>query len=513
VRTWAVAAGVLGYLVFALFVSRLFAVDEAGVVALSPCPGAVAIEKDVSPPFYLRLDHPASTNLCGTFLGAPEVLVLPRISGNALEVLVDGRERLRVGASDRPANLWMVPFVVPLDGIDPGREHQVEIELSGLYDLGVRVAPYVSRWSTGGLRVAVLRWLNGDFITLVSGLSLGMGLLLVVFGYRKGKRDRAEYALYGLTSLAACIYMLDFVPTEGWVGVSLFLARRKLSLSAAYFTVACLVAGIEHTTRTERRIGPGLLAFSATLSAIAWFQPDAGSLKTFSTWAALLLLGGVAWGIALAIRRLEPIYVPLWVFFACSAAHTMTNLVFDRGHLYLLHWGLLAGSIAAGVRTTVQITGLAEALDRASRAALTDPLTGAWNRGYCERLRLEPGDCLALFDFDDFKQVNDERGHERGDQLLIDFVAAAHARLRRADEIVRLGGDEFVLVLRGADLDAARALGEEVLEEWRRISPDLQPSASMGVVQVGSGALAFHELLAIADHRMYEQKQLRRGSG
>ncbi|HSM12909.1 MAG TPA: GGDEF domain-containing protein [Thermoanaerobaculia bacterium] len=511
-RTWAVAAGVAGYLVFAAVVWQLYSGDTASAVALVPCPGS-ATPVDATPPFYLRLERPAAVELCGSILGAPELLVLPRLSGNALEVRVDGRERLRVGSPERPANFWMVPQAVPLDGLDPGREHPVRTTLWGLYDVGVRIRPYVSTWSSGGLRVALLRWLNDDFIALICGIALAFGSLLVIFGFRRGAGDRAEHVLYGLTSLAASLYMLDFVPTAGFLSVPLFLARRKLSLAAAYFTVACLSAGIEHTTRSERRIGPLALVLAGILSAVAWLQPDAIALKSFSTWAAGILFAAVAWAVVLAVRRLEPAYVPLWVFFGCSALHTLFNLVSDRSHLYLLHWGLLAGCVAAGLRTTVQITGLAQALDRASRAALTDPLTGAWNRAHCERLRLEPGDSLAVLDFDDFKRVNDERGHERGDQLLVDFVGAARARLRRADDIVRLGGDEFALVLRGADLEAARGLCAEVVAEWQRLSPDLAPSASAGIVEVGSGALAFHELLAIADHRMYEQKQLRRAGG
>lgn len=506
-RTLAVGAGVVGYLLFAALVGRLFAADPAAVVALAPCPGSQRAATDWTPPFYHRLDAPDSVSLCGSFLGAPPLLVLPRVSGNWLEVRIDGRQRLSLGSPDRPANLWMTPHLVRLGELDAGREHRVEVRLGGLYDLGVRVPPYLADWSRGAPRVALLRWLTDDLVALATGVCLGICLLLFAYGLRRRGDDRTEYLLYCATAIAASLYMLDFLPADGFFSVPLFLARRKLSLSAAYFTVACLTAGLERTTRVERRAGPVFLGLATILSVLAWIQPDAAALKQFSGWAGLTLIVVPLWGVTLAVRRLEPVYAALWVFFGCSTIHTLVNLLSDTSHLYLLHYGLLAGTLAAGVRTTSHLTGLARALDRASRAALTDPLTGAWNRAYCERIRLDPGDSVAVIDFDDFKRVNDAHGHERGDQLLIAFVRAARSRLRRVDEVVRLGGDEFVLVLRGVDPRIARSLCDEVLAEWKLLSPDLDPSASTGLVEVGSGALAFHEILSIADHRMYGEKQ------
>lgn len=145
-------------------------------------------------------------------------------------------------------------------------------------------------------------------------------------------------------------------------------------------------------------------------------------------------------------------------------------------------------------------------LERASRAAMTDPLTGARNRAFCEHLALGATDAVALVDFDDFERVNDEHGHLRGDRLLVDFVLAARGPLRANDHVVRLGGDEFVLVLRQVDLRSAHRICEEVVAGWRRSSGDLAPAASVGVAQVGAGS--FEQALARADERMYQAKAI-----
>ena len=204
------------------------------------------------------------------------------------------------------------------------------------------------------------------------------------------------------------------------------------------------------------------------------------------------------------MRRLEPTFAALWVFFGASALHALVNITFQLGHLFLLQYGILAGTLAAGVRTSTQLTRVARDLERASRAALTDPLTGARNRAFCEYLSLASTDAVAVIDFDDFKRVNDLYGHGRGDRLLVDFVLATRSRLRPTDHVVRMGGDEFALILRQVDHLSARRICAEIVASWRSASADLEPNASFGVAEIGTRS--FDDAIALADARMYELK-------
>lgn len=89
------------------------------------------------------------------------------------------------------------------------------------------------------------------------------------------------------------------------------------------------------------------------------------------------------------------------------------------------------------------------------RAALTDPLTGAWNRRYFERFlaaainnarakRLHV--TILLFDIDNFKRYNDEFGHDAGDEILIEAVRLMRSVIRPTDRVCRIGGDEFAVI-------------------------------------------------------------------
>jgi diguanylate cyclase (GGDEF)-like protein len=113
----------------------------------------------------------------------------------------------------------------------------------------------------------------------------------------------------------------------------------------------------------------------------------------------------------------------------------------------------------------------AEAYEEVQHAARTDALTGLLNHGAMQvRIREEiarahrDGTQLscALIDLDDFKRVNDLRGHAAGDELLRRVAQALQQQLRPYDQVARYGGDEFVLLLPGSDEATALQVAERV---------------------------------------------------
>ena len=517
-RLTALLAGIAFYLLFAFAIDALYRPDPGGVVALSTCGpseggGDVggAGSADSAPaldiaPFYRRLDAPETVRLCGAFEGQPGLLVLPRLSGNALAVRVDGGLRLALGAPDRPANFWVQPQLVPLDGLAAG-EHAVEIEIHGLYDVGVRLPAYVTDWQPGGFRAAALSYLTSDLVAIAAGLNLGVGILLCAYGLQR-RRQRLEAVLFGVAALAAVIYVPDYMPSAGALGSDLFLLRRKLSLAGSFLFGSTLTWGLELSTRPRLRIGPVAFGIACLLGFASLVAPSHVALKVVATVGSALFLPLAAYATFLAARFLEPRFAWLWVFFGASTVHLTWNLLTDGGYLFLFHYGMLAAALGGGVRMTSQLAAIARELGRATHAALTDPLTGARNRAFYDNLTLAPNDVLVLVDFDDFKQVNDRHGHERGDRLLVDFARAARLRMRGTDHVVRLGGDEFVLVLRSASIPAARRLVEEIFDSWRETSTDLEPTASYGLLEAGNRPL--DRVLAEADRAMYVAKGERR---
>jgi diguanylate cyclase (GGDEF)-like protein len=120
--------------------------------------------------------------------------------------------------------------------------------------------------------------------------------------------------------------------------------------------------------------------------------------------------------------------------------------------------------------------------------AATDPLTGLANRrGWDRQIPLRLNDrrlrdtplCMAVFDLDHFKQVNDRDGHACGDAVLREAGRAIVEGVRDDDLPARLGGDEFGLLLRIADLETSQRVVERVRQSiQRRLSDAGLPATS-----------------------------------
>lgn len=151
-----------------------------------------------------------------------------------------------------------------------------------------------------------------------------------------------------------------------------------------------------------------------------------------------------------------------------------------------------------------------------------DPLTGAKNRAYFEEVlkekaanfeRLNIRYVVFFLDMDNLKYINDNFGHDVGDKALSELAKAMKDSIRKdKDILVRLGGDEFVLVSPvGACADALIIVNR--IENTLMVSSKELPfpiSVSVGFACFPDDGKDFHELLKIADKRMYEIKYSRK---
>ncbi len=158
--------------------------------------------------------------------------------------------------------------------------------------------------------------------------------------------------------------------------------------------------------------------------------------------------------------------------------------------------------------------------------AHNDPLTSLKNRvQFRAELRqyLSPTSrvnenvSLLFLDLDRFKNVNDEYGHEIGDQLLKQAAKRMKDCLGKRDIAARLGGDEFAIVLvsekNGADpLDTAHTLIDEISKPYAINSMVLEIGVSVGLVQLSDTEHTIEEILKRADLSLYKAKNSGRGT-
>jgi diguanylate cyclase len=128
-------------------------------------------------------------------------------------------------------------------------------------------------------------------------------------------------------------------------------------------------------------------------------------------------------------------------------------------------------------------------LERSQAQARIDPLTGSVNRRGMQEIigremsrarRAQTPFSVAILDIDHFKRVNDEHGHDVGDQALVHLVKIIRAGLRDTDVVCRYGGEEFAVVLPGAKAQGAHY----VIDRLRAMVENSRLPITSGVLQI-----------------------------
>ncbi len=148
--------------------------------------------------------------------------------------------------------------------------------------------------------------------------------------------------------------------------------------------------------------------------------------------------------------------------------------------------------------------------------ALHDPLTGLLNRrGFLEHARdmenLGKPFALMLLDLDQFKDINDLRGHHQGDRLLQQVSKILRGELRQSDIIARLGGDEFGILLPNADRLSVEHAARRCCHSLHQLQAlegeiSVAVTTSIGVVLFPEHGQDVDQLLANADIALYQAK-------
>ncbi len=181
--------------------------------------------------------------------------------------------------------------------------------------------------------------------------------------------------------------------------------------------------------------------------------------------------------------------------------------------LFLMLGVALAWSLA---RTLTRLHG------RVAEQAVTDPLTGLWNRRHmADTLEREVARArrfghpisLIIIDVDDFKQINDREGHLQGDIVLEAVADAVREGTRLIDVPARYGGDELAVILVETDREGALIVGERLADSMRGLRVPLSEGGTMGVTislgvaTIPDSADSLNSLVDAADRALLRAKR------
>ena len=189
----------------------------------------------------------------------------------------------------------------------------------------------------------------------------------------------------------------------------------------------------------------------------------------------------------------------------------------EHSNILIFYWN---AAVRAGFFLTVTFL-LAEVrvlLEQERNLSRTDSLTGVLNRRafyeFAEyqieiQKRVFRPFTVIYFDIDDFKNINDQFGHQIGDLLLKKIAESILGLVRSTDKFVRLGGDEFMLYLPETGTDESHVIASRLFEMINRTMEDNKwpVSFSLGVLTFLKTTQSIDEMIRLADNLMYEAKK------
>ncbi|WP_110959936.1 diguanylate cyclase [Acidovorax sp. ST3] len=389
---------------------------------------------------------------------------------------------------------------------------------------------------------------------MLQGILTGLALCLLIYSLAQWLNLRdilfIQYALLITGSLLFSLHLFGLGTQYLWRDMP-WVELHAASLAAltatcgSFLFISQALAGDRPRSRLLRSMRGGAV-LCVVLAAL--YALDLLSTRAVTGIVSILGLVPALMGIPGAVRRArlgDPVGSTLLLAWLVYFLATATVIGVIQGWVPVNFWTLHSFQFGATLDMLLfmRVLGLRtkalrlEALD-ANRErdvmrslAHTDPLTGLPNRrglnialaSALSRCSAEKMLAVYVMDLDGFKPVNDQHGHDVGDELLVAVTRRLQGHVRQSDLVARLGGDEFV-VMAGQlqSMQQAQELGHKLLDAFR--SP-----FSLNNVQVEIGltigyAIAPHDstdaigLLKLADAAMYSGKQggkfcLRRNTG
>jgi diguanylate cyclase (GGDEF)-like protein len=161
--------------------------------------------------------------------------------------------------------------------------------------------------------------------------------------------------------------------------------------------------------------------------------------------------------------------------------------------------------------------------EEASKRAITDELTGLYNRRYLDTSLEEEFHkakknktqlSLIMVDLDFFREVNEQYSHEVGDEYIVEVSKVFKKHFRSSDIISRYGGDEFTIILPDTDLKVASDVAEIIRKNVEKIDflkkhkgPDIKLSTSQGIAAFPENTANLDDLKKLADKALYQAKE------
>ena len=329
----------------------------------------------------------------------------------------------------------------------------------------------------------LIRQLRQDDVSVAPGANRSS---VIEFGHR----------VYMMLGIATAPFLLPF-------SVNSFVQDRPILGISTLVVVTLLVANAFSIRRRGRILVPLVFLYMLIVSTFLWGFATIGAVVAFWCYPAALVV------LFVAERRQARAMIGIGIVLLVPGAFLWMSTEFATRFAITYVMACYFGDLVVKLLNDLQaqLTGL----------AITDPLTGAYNRRHlqtCAANAIEQNQrglgsvSLIAIDVDHFKNINDSRGHEAGDNVLKGLVQELHQRKRKLDAVFRIGGEEFMVLAYNIAPGQAGIFAESL-----RVHVEQAELLDGQPVTVSLGVAAYEEGEDIeswsrrADANLYEAKQ------
>lgn len=283
-----------------------------------------------------------------------------------------------------------------------------------------------------------------------------------------------------------------------------------------------------HLTHEHVGIGIGALVTSLSLYLVSW----ACKRKTYKTIYTFIWLTPFTTLFVAYLTNVVGITGTYWCYSTLILYYFMmserqawiSNIIFALVNIPLV-WHLFETHEAIRFSVTFSLVSAYSAIflhiiaiqySELQKQAITDNLTNLYNRTLLkdsleqainQANRTNTAYTLIIIDVDNFKSINDELGHEIGDDVLIQLAAFLKNSLRDSDKVFRIGGEEFLILLYNTDEANSIDIAEKLRKGIKNLSliPNRTVTVSIGVAGLNSGR-DWKQWMKVCDKNLYKAK-------
>ena len=417
-------------------------------------------------------------------------IVFPRLDVNAMKVYVNGNLVFSVGDRNAASKLWSQTIAIPV--VFKSGNNDIKLCVQSAGTMRMLVNPFVSENPWIYVWVAKIFYLYFSYFAFAFSLITGVFFLIISFWVEK---ERLLFTLMGFTGILIGLFFniigfyINAFPFPFHILLSKIWIVSLLPAMLFYYLSLRAVSGVSNVKIGYESLGIiGILAFA---SFVFVKQPVLAKIMTTTLPLILPLLLLYPY-IQLVKKKDEIFLVPITILMISSVHYYFSILVVKYNYPILVYG--LTYNMGAFVNYYMK------KFQQLMISSEYDELTGANVRNTLKKLEYTGNDVIAFVDINDFKKYNDNFGHEKGDEVLKDFVYTVKRNIKGNDLIIRYGGDEFVIVFRNCSKKNARAVMNKINSEFKKKFPS---GISYGIERFVGDMKATIES---ADGKMYMMK-------